>query len=386
MGHFVPTGREGMDLRTKEARPFSRTHLNRWRYGEDGEPERYQEKLPKREILPHMKTGYFGADLSSPMWTWDYGAYGSALDDSKALLEGVELTQHHEGMHSAMNDELMDHFSQQGNELLARRTIDNAEYGDGTKKDDDIYQEVQDEINSRFHQAHEYGAHTGEEAGLENPNTLIGRRQQRIDSPTTDSPIHRKHIHPWGKYLHHTGSRMTPEALKNAEEVVMARHSGIPFPPSANDFDEDWVTTKPDSRGAGVNMDVGPLGDDYRERESEHWGEWGNAKAMSPAEEAFRSYLMSSPELNHRMADDVKDQMDTLASRIHGIGRWENYEPSIGEESMRAAGMIPQMKTIPINQGEWEEDVPDPRRAMGLRALANAAKLGGHAGGDVHDV
>ena len=48
--------------------------------------------------------------------------------------------------------------------------------------------------------------------------------------------------------------------------------------------------------------------------------------------------------------------------------------------------MIPQMKTIPINQGEWEEDVPDPRRAMGLRALAHAAARGGHEGGDVHDV
>ena len=381
MGHFVPkgAGAENLDLRTKDGRAYSRTHVPRWRYGEDGQPERYMEKLPKREIFPQAKTGFMGANLSPILWGWHYGTLGRGLEESPSLIEGVEGVLHHEGMHQAMDPILSEIYTermrQRGDEKGIPR--EDAERK-AVLKDDPAMREGLKELNrdivDQFMQAHEFGAHIGEVEPMQNPNTIIGRKEGR------GAIMPRRHDNRLGKYLQHTSTRLRPEGLAAADESVRASATGIPFPTNIKDV-SDFVEMRPDSRNERMlNIGLTDEGWDTNERMYEEAeDEYGYDNEMqergrTPEEEQFIAYKLTSPDLSDDKKENPRQSFESLPFELNPMGEAaEWFEDTPVSRMMRRLEQVPQMRKNP-DHGGMEIDVP---RVRGLRALANAAKLGG---------
>ena len=179
LGRFVPMAPK-YDLRTKKGRAAIRTEVPRWRYGEDGQPERYMEQLPKRELLPQNKTGYFGVDLPL-QWTGIVAlmAGGFKLDESNRLEEGIEGTLHHEAMHAAVNDELMRHYQEAVNQMA----LDEFGLSGNDRPSPEQREALQGFIDDNFFRAHEYAAHLGQDTGLNNPEYNVWSKERGAGQP-----------------------------------------------------------------------------------------------------------------------------------------------------------------------------------------------------------
>lgn len=377
MGHFVPkgAGRENLDLRTKEGRSSSRTHMPRWRYGEDGRPERYMEKLPKREIFPEAKTGFMGANLSSPFWNMHYGTYRRGLDESPSLIEGVEGVLHHEGMHEAMDQILSDIYSERIADRIQEAGIplDFDERKEALQADPALmaaFKEIRQDETDQLMQAHEFGAHIGEVEPMQNPNTIIGRKEGR------GAIMPKRHDNRLGKYLGHTSTRLRPEGLAAADESVRASATGIPFPTNIKDV-SDFVHIKPDSRNKrSHNIGLTDEGWDLNERLWEEHGDYGehDYRGKTPEEDQFIAYNLTSPDLGDGTKENPRESFEGLPHQLIPMGETaEWFEHTPVSRLMQELGQVPQMRENP-DHGGMEIDVP---RVRGLRALANAAKLGG---------
>ena len=352
LGHFVPVGTRE-DLRTKEGRAenYSRTEMPRWRYGEDGEPERYMEQLPKREVLPHREKGYYGVDLSSPAWWMQYGTYGQGLSESNRLEEGVEQTLHHEAMHSAVNDELMSHY-QAG---VDQKALDDFGLMDDDKPNPEQREVLQGYIDDNFYRAHEYAAHLGQETGLNNPNKIFGRRRE---GPTNRNS--HRHEDAWGDYSNHPGSNLSPESMAMGDEIHTARMTGIPFPPKLSDFSDDmaYAGKRDEAYGGGYKVRDGEEGNRWHEDKwadyidpDDYYPDWDTIPVKPGSEEAsFRDYRQLSPKYNQYQG--ARDNIQHLGHHL---------------DDQRFIGSVNEQGGV----------VPDSRRAMGVRAVANAAKLMG---------
>ena len=350
LGRFIPMA-PNYDLRTKAGRAASRTEVPRWRYGEDGQPEQYMEQLPKRELLPQNKTGYFGVDLSSPMWDWLYGSYGRKLDESNKLEEGVEATLHHEAMHAAVNDELMSHYQEAVNQMAS----DEFGLGGDDRANPEQREALQGFIDDNFFRAHEYAAHLGQETGLNNPNTVFGRRREGLGNR-----VSRRNEDAWADYIQHAGTQLSPQSLSMAEEAYIARMGGIPFPPTLEEVSDHYAFA--DKRngmpgeaqtyyvGTGPGMeDSYDWVDDYADLHDPDIMMTLPFPAGSDKAN-FRDYRMLSPRLNSwDRGRETQDQIAHVGSKM------------------------PSRKSI----GQYDDHygfIPDSRRAMGIRAIANAAK------------
>ena len=350
LGRFVPMAPK-YDLRTKAGRAASRTEVPRWRYGEDGQPERYMEQLPKRELLPQNETGYFGVDLSSPMWDWLYGSYGRKLDESNRLEEGIESTLHHEAMHAAVNDELMRHYQEAVNQMA----LDEFGLSGDDRPSPEQREALQGFIDDNFYRAHEYAAHLGQETGLNNPNTMFGRKKEGLGNRVT-----RRNEDAWGQYVDHVGTQLSPRSVSMADETRIARAGGIPFPPTLEEFSDDYAfADKRSGRPGETDTFYVRTGD--KGNESQDWvddyGDLNDPDIMmtlpfpAGSEKAnFRDYLLLSPKLN---------AWDTGRETIENIAH-------IGSK-------MPSRKSI-VRYDDRYGFIPDSRRAMGIRAIANAAK------------
>ena len=353
LGHFVPVGKNH-DLRTKAGRAenYSRTEMPRWRYGEDGTPERYMEQLPKREVLPQQRKGYYGVDLSSPAWWMQYGTYGGGLRESDRLEEGVEQTLHHEAMHAAVNDELMAHYQA----AVDQKAMDDFGLGDSDNPNPEQREVLQGFIDDNFFRAHEYAAHLGQEVGLDNRNKTFGRRQ---DGPKNRNSRH--HEDAWAAYANHPGSNLSPESMAMGDEIHTARLTGIPFPPKLSDFSDEYARAEPRSEayGGGYRVRSGPEGDRrYEDKWDEYidpedyYPEWDSIPMEPGSEDAlFRDYRQLSPKYNSYQ-NDARGEISHLGHHL---------------KDQRMVGSVNDQAGV----------VPDSRKAMGLRAVANAAKLMG---------
>ncbi len=209
-------------------------------------PERYMEQLPKREVLPQQRKGYYGVDLSSPAWWMQYGTYGGGLRESDRLEEGVEQTLHHEAMHAAVNDELMAHYQA----AVDQKAMDDFGLGDSDNPNPEQREVLQGFIDDNFFRAHEYAAHLGQEVGLDNRNKTFGRRQ---DGPKNRNSRH--HEDAWAAYANHPGSNLSPESMAMGDEIHTARLTGIPFPLNCQTFPMNTLVLNQEVRHMAVDTE-----------------------------------------------------------------------------------------------------------------------------------
>ena len=238
-----------------------------------------------------------------------------------------------------------------------QKAMDDYGLGDDDKPNPEQREALQGFIDDNFFRAHEYAAHLGQEVGLDNRNKTFGRRQ---DGPRNRN--HRRHEDAWADYSNHPGSNLSPESMSMGDEIHTARLTGIPFPPKLSDFSDEYASAEPRSEayGGGYTPRSGPKGDS--DALEERWEEYLDPNDYYPDYDSipmepgsddalFRDYRQLSPKYNHWL-NDARSEISHLGHHL---------------KDQRMVGSVNDQAGV----------VPDSRKAMGLRAVANAAKLMG---------
>jgi len=252
MGHFVAG--DAYDKKfARDPEKYGSKGRNRWRYDDEGNPEQYFEEFDEPRMPEEQKKGFFGVRLSNtPANMWNYGIHGKGVEglDNQSMMEGIELGLHHEGMHSAMNPAIEEIYMDEYRGLIRDGVL--------TGTSSDAEHPAFKDIQNRWGRTHEYGAHLGQQVGIESPNRIAGR-YGRGQSPKD------QHNRRWHDYRKHPATRFSLESILGADELERVNTTNIPFPVPPP---EGWVEeSEPASemRGGGIRAQRTPKAEDYEE-------------------------------------------------------------------------------------------------------------------------